>query len=120
MLILEKEETNYEVFNVGSGKATTVLEYTKKLSSKLGKEIKPLIPGEFRLGDNRHSVSSIEKIGNLRWAPKRSLDDIFVDYIHWLESMGDVSLYFSEAEKNMRASGVILPTGHQRCNSITR
>jgi dTDP-L-rhamnose 4-epimerase len=83
MLVLEKEESNYEVYNVGSGEASTVLNYAQKLTSKLGKHIKPLIPGEFRLGDNRHSVSSIERLKNLGWSPKRSLDDIFNDYINW-------------------------------------
>ena len=112
MLVLQKEESNYEVYNVGSGRATTVLEYAQNLSSKLGKHIKPLISGEFRLGDNRHSVSSIERLKNLGWSPKRSLDDIFVDYINWLNSMGDLSNYFSEAEKTMRVSGVILHIRH--------
>ena len=107
MLVLEKEESNYEVYNVGSGRVTTVLEYAQNLSSKLGKEIKPLIPGEFRLGDNRHSVSSIGKLKKLGWAPKKSLDDIFEDYIDWIKSIGDLSNYFSEAEKAMRSSGVI-------------
>jgi dTDP-L-rhamnose 4-epimerase len=107
MLVLEKDEANYEVFNVGSGKATTVIEYAEKLSSKLGKGIKPEILGEYRLGDNRHSVSGIEKVRSLGWRPRKSLDDIFDDYINWLRSMGDLSDYFSEAEKAMRASGVI-------------
>ena len=109
MLVLEKEESNYEVYNVGSGKATTVLDYAKKLTKKLDKEIKPFVRGEFRLGDNRHSISSIEKLKKLGWTPKKSLDDIFDDYIHWLQSMGDLSDYFSEAEKAMRSSGVVLP-----------
>jgi dTDP-L-rhamnose 4-epimerase len=107
MLVLEKEEANYEVFNVGSGKSTTVLEYAEKLSQKLGKDIKPLIRGEYRLGDNRHSVSSIEKLKRLGWVPKKSLDDIFDDYINWVKSIGDISDYFSEGEKAMRLSGVI-------------
>jgi len=107
MFVLERDKVNYEVFNVGSGKPTTVLEYADRLSSKLRKDIKPLILGEYRLGDNRHSVSSIEKLGKLGWTPRKSLDDIFNDYISWLQSMGDISDYFSEAEKSMRSSGVI-------------
>lgn len=113
MLVLEKDEANYEAFNVGSGKVTTVLEYVQKLTSKLGKHIKPLIPGEFRLGDNRHSVSSIERLKNLGWSPKEILDDIFVDYINWINSIGDISDYFTEADKSMRSSGVILSAKHQ-------
>jgi len=107
LLVLEKEESNYEVYNVGCGKATTVLEYAEKLSSKLDKGIEPLIPGEYRFGDNRHSVSSVEKIKKLGWAPQKSIDDIFDDYVKWLQSMGDISDYFTEADKAMKTSGVI-------------
>jgi dTDP-L-rhamnose 4-epimerase len=107
MVVMEREETNYEVYNVGSGRTTTVLDYAERLSAILGKNITPLIQGEFRLGDNRHSISSIEKLKKLGWIPKKSLDDIFNDYIGWVRSMGDLSTYFSEAEKTMRSLGVV-------------
>jgi dTDP-L-rhamnose 4-epimerase len=107
MLVFEKDEANYGAYNVGSGKATTVLEYAEKLSRKLNKNIEPSIPGEYRRGDNRHSVSSIEKLKRLGWTPKKSLDDIFLDYINWINSIGDLSDYFTEAEEAMRTSGVI-------------
>jgi len=110
ILVLEKEESNYEVYNVGSGKATTVLEYAEKLTKKLGKDLNPLIPGEFRLSDNRHSVSSIDKLKKLGWSPQKFLDDIFEDYLSWLQSMGDISDYFTEADKVMRSSGVVRST----------
>jgi dTDP-L-rhamnose 4-epimerase len=113
MLVLEKEEANYQVYNVGSGQATVVLEYAEKLSQKLNKVIKPSILGEYRLGDNRHSVSSIEKLKNLGWSPRKSLDNILDDYINWLNSMGDISDYFSDAEQAMRTSGVIRSTAKQ-------
>jgi len=52
----------------------------------------------------------LKKLG---WSPKKSLDDIFVDYINWINSMGNLSDYFPEAEKSMRSSGVILSAKHQ-------
>jgi len=107
MTVLGSDEADFEAFNVGSGRATTVLEYAELLSRKLGKDIEPLMPGEYRLGDNRHSVSDISKLERLGWKPKRSLEDIFEDYIAWVESFGDLSEYFVEADRVMREMGVV-------------
>ncbi len=107
MTVLESDEANFEAFNVGSGRATTVIEYANLLSKKLGKDIEPVIPGEYRLGDNRHSVSDISKLERLGWKPKRSLDDIFEDYLSWVNSLGDLSGYFVEADRMMREMGVV-------------
>lgn len=85
MTVLRDERANYRVFNVGSGLEITVREYAEALTKKLGKDIETLIPGEYRLGDNRHTVSDITRLKELGWAPKRGLDDIFEDYLTWIE-----------------------------------
>jgi len=107
MLVLRSEEANYQVFNVGSGKPTTVLEYAELLAEKLGKDIEPLIPGEYRLGDARHSVSDISKLRRLGWSPKKGLEEIFEDYLAWVESLGDIGEYFEEADRTMRERRVV-------------
>lgn len=107
LLAFDDPRTDYEQYNVGSGRATTVREFAAELTKVLGKEIEPSIPGEFRLGDNRHSVSSIEKLKALGWSPKRSLARIFSDYLAWIQSFGDVADYFNEADRLMRQSGAI-------------
>jgi dTDP-L-rhamnose 4-epimerase len=107
MLVLQSEEANFRAFNVGSGKAVTVLEYAGLLMEKLDKQMAPLIRGEYRLGDNRHSVSDISRLKGIGWVPEKSLEDIFDDYIAWVREMGDLSEYFRDADRTMRKMNVV-------------
>src|SRR5262249_31294760 len=61
-LAMEREQANYEVFNIGTGKSTSVLEMAKLLSERLGVEIAPEIVQRFREGDIRHCYADISKI----------------------------------------------------------
>lgn len=107
MLAFDDPRTDYEQYNVGSGRATTVCEFAAELITMMGKDIEPSIPSEFRVGDNRHSVSSIEKLSALGWEVKRPLSAIFKDYLEWIESFGDVGEYFREADRLMREAGSV-------------
>ena len=105
--VMEEEEADYHVYNVGSGIPTTQREFAAALAHKLGKSIEPSIPGECRLGDVRHIVSDVSKLQSLGWQPTKSLDDILNDYIAWIESQGNVKDYFAEAERVMKEAGVV-------------
>jgi dTDP-L-rhamnose 4-epimerase len=107
LIVLKDSRADYQVFNVGSGQAFTVREYAQTLIEKLGKAIAPSIPGEYRLGDNRHSVSDIYRLKALGWEPKYGLGKILDDYLEWLQEQGDWGDYFREAEQAMRAQGVV-------------
>jgi dTDP-L-rhamnose 4-epimerase len=106
LLVLESS-ANFEVFNVGGSKATTVLEYAKLLISLLREDIKPQSRGEFRFGDTRHIVSDISKLKGLDWQPKTPLEQIITDYLEWVQKQAEVSDYYAEAEKVMRQQGII-------------
>ncbi len=114
MVVLRDPRANYRIFNVGSGLEVTVREYAEALIQKLGKDLEAIIPGEYRVGDNRHSVSDITKLKSLRWAPQRGLEDIFEDYISWIQRQGDLGDYFREAEKSMREQGVVRSVANAR------
>ena len=64
ILGIEKEEADFEVFNVGSGKGTTVLEVAEFLKKYYQSDINIKISGNFRLGDIRHNVADLSKIEN--------------------------------------------------------
>jgi dTDP-L-rhamnose 4-epimerase len=106
-LVLKDPRADYQVYNVGSGLEITVREYAEALRRKLGKDIAAVIPGEYRLGDNRHSVSDISKLKTLGWAPAKGLEHIFKDYVDWIQQQSDLGRYFQEAEKLMREMGVV-------------
>lgn len=51
-----------EVFNVGSGTATTVLEVVDALSAAFDVPVKTTITGRYRLGDIRHNVADTRRL----------------------------------------------------------
>jgi dTDP-L-rhamnose 4-epimerase len=108
MLVLEKDEANCQAFNVGGGCATTILEYARRVLERIPNSAGLDVSGEYRRGDNRHSVSSIEKLCRLGWRPKRGLDDILHDYLEWIESSGGIPSRATDAVADMRAAGVLL------------
>lgn len=83
LLVLQDDRADYQVFNVGGAGASSVLEYTHLLARKLGKDIEPLIPGEFRFGDTRHILSDLSKLQALGWEPLTALERIVEEYIAW-------------------------------------
>ena len=107
LLVMERAETDYQVYNVGSGVPTTQREFAAALAHKLGKSVAPVIPGEFRLGDVRHIVSDVSELKRLGWRPTKSLEDILDDYIAWVETQGNVKDYFAQAEKVMKEAGAV-------------
>jgi dTDP-L-rhamnose 4-epimerase len=108
MLVLEKDDANGHAFNVGSGRATTILEYARSVLGRIPNPAGLDVSGEYRRGDNRHSVSSIEKLQRLGWIPKRGLDAILDDFLEWIESSGGIPAHLPDAVADMRAAGVLL------------
>jgi dTDP-L-rhamnose 4-epimerase len=108
MLVLEKDEANFQSFNVGSGNPTTVLDYAGAVLRKVPSAVDLQISGEYRRGDNRHSVSSIQKLSHLGWRARRDLSTIMDDFLAWIESVGGVPEQVSDADAHMRDMGVVL------------
>jgi len=108
MLVLGVDKANYRAFNVGSGKAMTVLEYAKAVGDRLGRDVRPNVSGEYRRGDNRHSVSSIAHLQDLGWMPKRNLANIFDDFLSWIDMNGGVPKEAPDAYAHMKAVGVVV------------
>lgn len=59
MLVMESEEADYQIFNVGGGKSITVNEFYKKADSIYDTGIEPIRDGYYRYGDTRHIISDI-------------------------------------------------------------
>jgi dTDP-L-rhamnose 4-epimerase len=110
MVALQNEDANFKAFNVGSGTPTTVLEYAAAVLTKLSSSVGLQESGEYRRGDNRHSVSSIEKFSSFGWRPRRNLSVIMDDFLDWIESLGGVPRHVPDAYSDMRNAGVVLST----------
>ena len=70
----EKEETAGNVYNVGTGKETSLLDLLETLRKIAGKipHLRFLPPRE---GDIRHSVANISRLKTLGFKPKYSLKE---------------------------------------------
>jgi len=107
LLVMREPRAGGQVFNVGSGRPTTVLEYALGILAAFGSDLQPVLSSEYRVGDNRHSVSSIARLQSLGWAPRYGLSRIFSDYLEWLSARGETQDHFSEADAAMRRLGVV-------------
>jgi dTDP-L-rhamnose 4-epimerase len=107
MLVLERNDSDFGVFNVGSGKPVTVLEYASAVRKVTGADVDCDIPGAFRRGDNRHSVSSIARLQTLGWRPRHGLTEILDDFVQWIVSIGGVPADVPDALSHMQREGVV-------------
>lgn len=103
-----REDADFQAYNIGSGKPSTVLNYADLLRSKLALDIGIDISGDYRRGDNRHSVSDIEKLSLLGWSPKKDLSTILDDFLAWVDSIGGIPEHVHDAYGDMQKAGVVL------------
>jgi dTDP-L-rhamnose 4-epimerase len=103
LLALEKDDANYEVFNVGTGRALTVRDVAEALSDHLGASIEPQIVGKFREGDIRHCYADISKARRLLgYEPKVRFEDGMSDLVNWVRQQSaedHVALAVQELER---------------------
>lgn len=111
LLALESVKADYEVFNVGGKEATTVREFARLLTSLINGSQVVECPGLFRFGDVRHIVSDINKLQRLGWEPRKKITQNIVDYLNWVNVQREVDDCYQEAERVMRARGVLQRAG---------
>jgi dTDP-L-rhamnose 4-epimerase len=109
LLVLDDDRANGQAFNVGSGHATSVLDYARVLRQQMGAPLVPEMPGTYRVGDVRHTVSSVAKLQKLGWNITKGLDEIFADYLAWLDATPDSHDYIKVALNEMKRSGIVRP-----------
>jgi dTDP-L-rhamnose 4-epimerase len=72
-----------------------------------GSSLEAQVPGEFRLGDTRHTVSDISRIRTLGWEPTIPVEENIRQYLQWLDTQTGTEEYLFEAERLMAKQGVI-------------
>ncbi|MEK7166496.1 MAG: NAD-dependent epimerase/dehydratase family protein [Patescibacteria group bacterium] len=81
-LTMESDSANNEIFNVGSGKPTTIREVAKTVLDLCKSREKLEITGKFRTFDVRHCFADVTKLKRLvGWMPsisfKQGMNDVF-------------------------------------------
>ncbi len=107
------ELSGVHVANIGTGKATTVLELANALARNYGYRGDIRISGRFRAGDIRHNFAAIDAAKKaLGWSPSISFDEGLSGFCGWvretLTETGTSSTYdasLKELEKRGLISG---------------
>lgn len=107
LLVATDDRADGRIMNVGTGHAAEIGDLARLLAEKLGKEIEPVIRGEFRPGEMRALISDTGRIRELGFEPQVSLGDGIDRYLAWIAEQGDVKDYFSEAERRLRERQVV-------------
>lgn len=107
VLVMEDSRADFGVFNVGGGRAVTVLEFARMMLEAFDSDLEPLVSGEFRLGDTRHTISDICRLRTLGWEPEIPVEQNVVEYVDWMKEQQGTKEYLEEAERVMREQGVI-------------
>ncbi len=111
VVAMEDPGKGHRVFNVGGGRAVTVLEFARMMLQACGSSLEPSVPGHFRVGDTRHTVSDISAMQALGWQPTIPVEQNVREYLEWMERFRDTKQYLEEAERVMQQYNVIRQTG---------
>jgi len=69
--------------------------------------VEPMLTGEFRFGDTRHTVSSGAALAELGWRPEVPLEQFVADYLAWVRAQPAVGDFFTAATDAMRQARVL-------------
>jgi len=82
------DRADYQALNVGTGRATSVLQLAEMLGTLLGKDLRPETVAKARKGDVRHCSANIGRITQtLGWTPHVTLERGMEELIEWSEAV---------------------------------
>ncbi len=104
---LERTNANHQVFNIGSGRATSIKDIAVTLAELMKKHIQPKITKQLRKKDIRHCIADISKARKLLgWTPHVSLERGLRELIAW--STGESSVdRVEEVEEELRTKSLL-------------
>lgn len=87
LLALETSGGDYQTFNIGTGRPTSVNQIASLLAEGLGKDIGANVVGKYREGDIRHCVADISKARKmLGYEPSVTLEDGLDELLAWIRT----------------------------------
>jgi len=114
LMVLEKSEADYQVFNVGGGTAYTVKDFAEVVRQEVLKykdSDLPIasLPKLYRFGDTRNACSDISKLKSLGWEPENTPSVSVAEYVKWLYEQDNVEDILDYANRTMKDSNVVRP-----------
>lgn len=107
ILGIEKDEADFNIFNVGSGVPTTVLEVANTLKNKYNSNIEIIVGGNYRLGDIRHNYADLTKISTLLgFTPKYKFETGIANFVSWVNAQAVQEDKYEQSIVELKAKGL--------------
>lgn len=107
ILGIEKDEANYEVFNVGLGEAIDVNTVADTLVRAYDSNSKITISGNYRLGDIRDNYADLDKIkSKLGFQPKVGFEEGIRRFTSWVNAQEVVEDKYEKSIQEMKEKGL--------------
>lgn len=107
LLLLGDVRADYGIFNIGTGKPTSILELAETLIDLYGKDFRPDVINKFRNGDIRDCYGDISKIQALGFQPRVSIKEGLKDLVAWGEKQKSVSRV-EDAHRELVEKGLVV------------
>ena len=108
ILALENKSANNQVFNVGSGTPTTVLDVAEKLQDLYSSKDKIIMTNKYRFGDIRHNFADLTKINKLlNYSPKVDFNSGIQKFFTWVLSQDIMKDKYDQTQIELTKKGLI-------------
>jgi dTDP-L-rhamnose 4-epimerase len=106
ILVMNTTSADYDVYNVGTGKPTSISEIADILIGLYGKKLSPEIVNTYRSGDIRHCYADVSKISKIGFKPEIVLAEGMRELVKWGESV-EAKDKFEHAHEELKRKGLV-------------
>jgi dTDP-L-rhamnose 4-epimerase len=107
-LALFEDKANGQVFGIGSGVPTSVLEVASELVKQYGIDVPISVTGAYRLGDIRHNYSDLTKASKLlNFTPKVSFSEGVRQFTDWVKQQEVQQDTYDKSVEEMKSRGLM-------------
>jgi len=107
LLVMKDKRADYQYFNVGTGKPTTILEIADLLIKLYKKDLQPEITNTYRKGDIRHCYADNSKLTNLGFKLNVNFENGMKELIEW-QKQNKADDKVALAQKELHKKGLVV------------
>ncbi len=107
LLAGERTEADYHAINVGTGRATSILDVANVLVKIYGSDLTPQVENKYRAGDIRHCIADISLAREvLGYEPRISLEEGLREFVEWSRDT-EAEDRLEEAHQELEKRGLV-------------
>lgn len=107
LLLMDSAQADYQVFNIGTGRPSSILKLAETIIELSGKSFRPNVIKKFRNGDIRHCYADVTKIKALEFESRITLKEGLEDLIRWGGKQSSIS-EVNDAHRQLVKKGLVV------------